>query len=103
VSVIKRISMMIMMMTGAPSAPPDIEHSGTLQTILEGAEPAGTRGSVVEGGGGLRGARWWVAAIGFDGAVCTHPRFFDEQLDSAVGSIDHVRGSGNWHLTSITL
>jgi acyl-CoA reductase-like NAD-dependent aldehyde dehydrogenase len=25
----------------------------------------------------------------------THPRFFDEQLGSAVGAIDYVRGSGN--------
>jgi len=24
-----------------------------------------------------------------------HPRFFDEQLGSAVGAIDYVRGSGN--------
>ena len=24
-----------------------------------------------------------------------HPTFFDEQLDSTVGAIDYVRGSGN--------
>ena len=32
-----------------------------------------------------------------------HPRFFDEQLDSAVGAIDYVRDSGNCLLTSIPL
>ena len=27
--------------------------------------------------------------------VRVHPRFFDEQLGSAVGAIDYVKGSGN--------
>jgi hypothetical protein len=30
-----------------------------------------------------------------------HPRFFDEQLGSAVGAIDYVGGSGSSLLTSI--
>ena len=32
-----------------------------------------------------------------------HPRFFDEQLSTAVGTIDYVRGSGNLLVTSIPL
>jgi hypothetical protein len=32
-----------------------------------------------------------------------HPRFFDEQLGSAVGAIDYVRGSGNRLFSSIPL
>ena len=32
-----------------------------------------------------------------------HPRFFGEQLGSAVGAVDLVRGSGNTLLTAIPL
>ena len=32
-----------------------------------------------------------------------HPRFFDEQLGSAVGAINYVRGSENGPFTSILL
>ena len=60
-----------------------------------------TRAALLEGGAEGDGSA--EAARLLAGEEVLHPRFFDEQLGSAVGAIGYVRGCGNGLLTSIPL
>ena len=60
--------------------------------MVEGA--GGVGGRLVRGGV-LPSCPGWVQLPALACADRIHPRFFDEQLGSAVGAVDYMRGSGN--------